>query len=387
MDAHAVLWLVLEIVGAVLTVLTLIDVFLTVLYARFGTSIFSNRVGRGTWRVFRFIAESFPGPRKTLLAFGGPAILVVNVLVWASALTLGNALVFYPKLGTSIQLPTGDTPTDFVSALYAAANSMSIVGSGNFSPQTAPFKLLYIFNSLVGVAMVSLVVTYFMQIYTALQRRNVATLRGQFATNCTGDAAELLAGICPDGDPSNAVSRIADLAAAMTDVKEAHHFYSMLIYFRFADPSYSPTRLALVSLDAVELLKTAMSDDRYAQLKESASTQALWHASHQFLTGMREALLGERSTSSYPPAKPQQREQWRRRYAAAVRRLRDAGIETIDDEEAGAEAYVELRQQWNGYVDAYSDFMKYDLSDIDTAGAHPEAADARRPFRSRLRSV
>jgi hypothetical protein len=70
-----------------------------------------------------------------------------------------------------------------------------------------------------------------------------------------------------------------------------------------------------------------------------------------------------------------------------VRRLRDAGIETIDDEQAGAEAYVELRQQWNGYVDAYTDFMKYDPADIDTAGALPEEADSRRPFHSRLRMV
>jgi hypothetical protein len=91
MDAHAVLWLVLRVVGAVLTVLTLMDVFLAILYARLGTSIFSSRLGRGTWRAFPFIADLFLGPQKTLLAFGEPVILMVNVLFWAPALCVGRA--------------------------------------------------------------------------------------------------------------------------------------------------------------------------------------------------------------------------------------------------------------------------------------------------------
>jgi hypothetical protein len=80
-----------RVVGAVLTVLTLIDVFLAI-YARLGTSIFSSRLGRNTWRVFGFIADLFLGPQKTLLAFGGPVILMVNVLFWAPALCVGRAV-------------------------------------------------------------------------------------------------------------------------------------------------------------------------------------------------------------------------------------------------------------------------------------------------------
>jgi hypothetical protein len=97
MDAHAVLWLVLQVVGAVLAVLTLMDVFLAILYARLGTSIFSSRIGRNTWRVFGFIADLFPGPQKTLLAFGGSVILMVNVLFWAPALCVGRAAL--PRRG------------------------------------------------------------------------------------------------------------------------------------------------------------------------------------------------------------------------------------------------------------------------------------------------
>jgi hypothetical protein len=40
-----------QIVGTVVTIVTLLDIFLTVLYARAGTALFSSVVARGIWLV------------------------------------------------------------------------------------------------------------------------------------------------------------------------------------------------------------------------------------------------------------------------------------------------------------------------------------------------
>ena len=53
---------------------------------------------------------------------------------------LGAALVIHPHLGTAVTSSTGPTQTDFKTALYVAGNSITVVGSGNFSPQTPAFK-------------------------------------------------------------------------------------------------------------------------------------------------------------------------------------------------------------------------------------------------------
>jgi hypothetical protein len=50
------------------------------------------------------------------------------------------------------------------------------VGASNFSPQSAPFRLLYLFNSLVGMSTMSLTLTWLMEVYSALQRRNALGL-------------------------------------------------------------------------------------------------------------------------------------------------------------------------------------------------------------------
>jgi hypothetical protein len=150
----------------------LLDVFLTVLYARAGTGLFSRFVCALEWRVLRRVAKLFGRRAPFFLSLCGPVIVVSLIWWWALLLTSGAALIFHPYLGSAIAVSDGPTPTDFVSAMYAAANSMSIVGSSGFSPQTSTFRLIFMFNSLVGMSVISLTLTYLMQIYNALQERN-----------------------------------------------------------------------------------------------------------------------------------------------------------------------------------------------------------------------
>jgi hypothetical protein len=74
-------------------------------------------------------------------------------------------------LGTSIRASNGETPTDFIAAMYAGGSSMAIVGASDFTPDTSPTRLLFLLNSLIGMSVMSLTLTYVMQVYTALQRQ------------------------------------------------------------------------------------------------------------------------------------------------------------------------------------------------------------------------
>jgi hypothetical protein len=57
-----------QLVGVTLMTLALLDVFLTVLYARAGTGIFARRVSHVLWWVFRHLSRSYlelRGDRET----------------------------------------------------------------------------------------------------------------------------------------------------------------------------------------------------------------------------------------------------------------------------------------------------------------------------------
>jgi hypothetical protein len=124
--------------GILLVLIILLDIFLTVLYARIGTSIIGSRVAQLIWASFVKASKVFGSRQGAVLSFCGPVILVLLVAVWALGLTLGAALIMHPELGTSIRATNGETPTDFITAMYAGGTSMAIVGASDFTPAHKP---------------------------------------------------------------------------------------------------------------------------------------------------------------------------------------------------------------------------------------------------------
>ncbi|HEX8913565.1 MAG TPA: ion channel [Humisphaera sp.] len=381
MDGHTFFRWAEPFLGVPLMLVVLADVFLTVLYARMGTSLLGERLGRALWLAFRAAAAAVPSRRDRVLAYAGPVIVLTVLAVWVGLLMLGAALVIHPHLGTGVTSSSGQTKTDFMTAVFAAGNSITLVGSGNFSPQTPAFKAFYIVNSFVGMTMISLTLTYLMQIYAALLRRNTLALAVHEATGETGDAAALIGAVGPQGNFSNGYTHLAQLASEMRAVKEAHHFYPVLVYFRFDEPYYTLSRLTTVLLDAVTLIKSGLDDEEYASLKQSAAVNGMWRAAVRLLASADDVLLS-RGLRDAPAADPDAYtlERWRRRYDAGLRRLREAGLRTIADEQKGFDAYVSLRVKWVRLVTAFAEFMAVDVGSADPVGTDPQSATDRPDF-------
>src|SRR4051794_23712839 len=115
--------------------LVLADVFLTVLYARAGFGIISQQLATLTWRFFRAIPMT--KHRAALLSYCGPTILVLLVLIWSVLLAVGAGLIMHPELGSGIGNSSGDTPKDFITALFIGGGRLSLLRGGKFSPHTA----------------------------------------------------------------------------------------------------------------------------------------------------------------------------------------------------------------------------------------------------------
>jgi hypothetical protein len=376
-----------QLAGAVVMVVTLLDVFLTVLYARAGTAVFSPVVSRGIWFLFRLVSRPFGRNRGKVLSFCGPAILVALIFVWAVGLAFGSALILHPHLGGGIRASGGETPRDFMSALYAASSSLSFVGSSDFKPQSAKFQALYMLNSLIGMSVMSLVLAYIMQIYSALKSRNALGLAIQTLSDDTGDAAELIAGLGPQGQFGSGFTNLSSLASSVSEVKESHHFYPLLFYFRFAEPYYSVSQSATVLFDSVSLMKSALSDEEYSWLKESATVAQCWQASMLLVRMLERVFLHGERAQLPSRASADDRERWGARYIAALERMRQAGIKTVADPASGFETYAGLRERWDGHIARLRASMLYAADEIDTPTYRPEVGGARPPFAHRLRDI
>lgn len=364
--------------GALIMLATIADVFLTVLHARIGTGVFSRLTAPGTWRAFKALGPLFGEHRDKFLSFAGPVILGLLFAVWAGLLTLGAALCLYPNLGGSIRASGGETSTDFITALFAGGSSMSIVGTSNHTAHSPLAKLFYLFTSATGIAVASLTLTYLMQVYNALQRRHVLALRFDRASGSTGDAAHLLARLAPRDHFEGAYTILAELAGGLTAAKEALHFYPVLVCFRAPKPEHATPRVTLIALDTATLIETALGGE-HAWFKAAAPALELQESGTVLLKIIEGTSLRGGVPDPRPPDAATER-RWRARYAAAIDRLRDAGITTVEDPAAGADEYVRLRARWDHLPTAFAEFMAYPPDAVDPACFPPseDGSDAQK---------
>ncbi|MDT8757759.1 potassium channel family protein [Sphingomonas psychrotolerans] len=347
-----------QILGAALMLLLLADIFLTVLYARAGTGLLAPRWNRAIWALLHAVAKLFGKRRSTVLSLAGPLIVVSLIGFWAIGLTVGAALVIQPELGTTIRPSSGDTPTDFVTSLLVAGNSLSIVGGGDYSPHTTGTRLLFLLNSLIGASVLSLVLSYLVQVYSGLRERNALALAVDLMTDGTGDAAVMLTRLMPDGEASEATSELGNLIRSLAATKEAHHFYPLLFYFRFEEPLYAVSRFTFVLLDATTLIDTALDRDRYGTLAASAPVAAIRRGARMLLETLDANFptAGDRANDAA--------EAWglRQSYLSATRTLESAGVAARTD---GVEAYVAAREEWEPLVRRVAPTLGYTMSEID----------------------
>jgi hypothetical protein len=345
----------------------LLDIFLTVLYARSGAGFLSHRLSGWVWAAFRGLAGTFPRARAAILSFGGPTLLVVLAGTWLLTLVTGFALISWPAWEATASYTQQDAPTGRWTAFYFAGSTLSTAGVSDLRPTTRFLRTMVVVNSLVGLTAITLTITYFIEVYAALLRRNAFALRVHYATAGTGDAAELLAGLGAGGDFSEARSELAKLADGLADLYESQHFYEALLYFRFREPHYAMARVVTVVMDAATLVETALDGGTYGGVQGCAAMKQLRGAGGQLLDEVSKVFLPSAPWAGGGPPDEAAEARWRKRYGDAARRLREAGIRTTPDERTGAEAYVARRRGWDRYVRALGDYMEQDREVVDPA--------------------
>ena len=358
-----------QIIGATLVVVALADVYLTVLYARSGIGVISHRLSRWNWRLFRATAAPLPPKlRDAVLTFGGPTLLVWMALAWILMVLCGFALVVWPALGSALQSVQGATPTDFVSALYYAGYWMTSVGNGDLRPLTPFYKVASVLSAFIGLSVITLMLTYFVQVFDALQRRNTFALSLHDCTGGSGDAVDLLCGLGAAGDFDHARAQVAKFANELADLHESHHFYESLFYFTFREPQYAISRVAVLVMETATLARSALDEGEYGWLKRSAAMTQFWSSGVRLLDELARVFVPGGAPDKNQPPDPALAARWRRRYLQAAARLREAGIKTSPDEGEAADAYVRLRQEWDPYVKPLAMYMGHDPAQIDPRG-------------------
>lgn len=357
--------LVLIIAGTLLVLLALADVFVTVLYARAGTGLLTPHVYRAAWMLFKAVGARLGHRRDGFLSFAGPTMMVLTVSVWFSMLLLGFALIAWPALGSALQAGDGRTPLDFWSAVYYAGYSLTTLGTGDIVPRTGTYRTLMIVQAMLGFSVITLTLTYFMSVYAALVRRNTLAQALHHLSGATGNAVDLLIQLAPQGSPQQLQGQLTTLAFRTLNLLESHHSYPVLHYFRMRDERYAMARLAVLVLQPLTLVRSALGPG-HDGLASSAAVRMLWGSGMDLLQQTGRSFL---KNTPHPDTSDYDRDHFRH----ALARLRQAGIEVAADPARAEREYLELRSHWADLARSFADLMgdAWERIEIDDRAGHP----------------
>lgn len=346
-----------ELLGASLVALALADVFLTVLYSRAGVGLLTPRLYRGTWTAFKTLGRMAGRREQAVLSLSGPVMMLLTVVMWFLLLLLGFSLLVWPALGVSVTKSSGTTPTDWWTAVYYAGYSLTTLGTGDLVPNTGFYRILMVLKALVGFSTITLTLTYFMSVYSALVRRNTLAQALHHLSGGSGDALQLLVHIVSSGWLKGGKGGLMDVGVQTLDLLESHHSYPVLHYFRMRDPRYSMARIALLVLEPLTLARSALAEPP-GELISRAEISMLWSGANDLLRQTGEPLLGAAVLEQVDPVQPS-------RFPQAFRRMQDAGLGLVDDSDKAMEAYHRLRGEWIGATYAFAQMMAHPWEEIE----------------------
>lgn len=266
------------IVGIACLFIALLDAFETIILPRRASGRF--RLTRVfyilTWRPWAFFAQRIHHPRKreTAFSFYGPMSLIMLLAVWAGAMVLGYALIFY-SMGSPFNDAAG--VRGFPSDIYASGTTIFTLGLGDVTPLGAGARALIILEAGTGLGLLALVMGYFPVLYAAFSRREVSIALLDARAGSPPTAAELMRRHAFPGAEQALTHLLDEWERWSAELLESHISYPLLCYFRSQHNNQSWISALTAILDTSALLIAGVRghEARQAQLTFAMARHAL----------------------------------------------------------------------------------------------------------------
>ncbi len=242
---------------------------LTVLQDSFEAIVLPRRVSR-KFRLSRFFYITLwsswamlgrkmrPGNRREYyLSYFGPLSLILLLVVWASVLVVGFALL---QWGLGSQFSSPEKVVSFTTDLYLSGTTFITLGLGDVIPHAGPARFLVVLEAGTGFAFLALVIGYVPVIYQAFSRReiNISLLDARAGSPST--AAEMLRRHCKANNTVELVAYLRDWEKWCAELLESHLSYPVLTYYRSQHERQSWLAALTTVLDVCALIMVVLDD-------------------------------------------------------------------------------------------------------------------------------
>lgn len=308
--------ILLLLLGIAVVFWSIVEAFWTIIWIVGDSAPITSRFTTFTWRLFRTI---FSKKQQRILSLAGPLILFFTILLWLLFLWLGWTLIFYADL-SSIASTRSDVTPDFTDVLWYIAYCLFTIGNGDFTPNGDAWQVLSSMVGLNGMLMITLSVTYFLQVVSAVVNKR------SFASQVTsvGNSSEEFVLKFWNGRDFKAIEfQLSALSQQLATLNEQHLAFPILHYYHTTSEQKSQGRAIAILYDALLLLEHGVEE---IACPTQAYTHSTLESGKSFLNTLKTAFIDK--AEEVPPQ-------------PSLFKLHRAGVPTLPEQEF----YLELEKQ------------------------------------------
>ncbi len=334
------------IAAAVLIGVVLMEAFKVMILPRRITGAFLARFFyRSTWVVWRALARRLPAGRRRqeFLSIFGPLSLFVLMIVWATGLVVGFALLHW-SLGTALVFPHGGGD-HFVTYVYFSGTTFFTLGYGDIVPTGVGGRVLSVAEAGLGFGFLAAVIGYLPVLYQAFSRREITISLLDARAGSPPSAGELLRRLAESHSLASIGPMLSEWERWAAELLESHLSYPVLSYYRSQHDNQSWVAALTTILDTSALLIAGVDgpDGHQARLTFAMA---------------RHAAVDLGLVFSQPPLPPEPERL--ADFSRLRESLRGAGL-ALRDGPATATALAELRGLYEPFVNALAAYFEFAL--------------------------
>jgi hypothetical protein len=336
--------------GVVVVAIALADVFYTVLFPASGRGPVRRPVARAITAAFRLTCRLPLRWRRRVLAYTGPVQVAATLLAWFVLLLAGWAAIYWPALGDGVVAATGQTKQTWGTALYYSGYTLTTLGLGDIVAATPAYRLLTVAEAATGFVSFTLVISYFVSVYTTLTGRNAFALSLHQRSGGTGRGVDVVRALWQEGSASAAV-HLSEMASDLRRLVQTHNSYPVLRSFHYTHDYDALPQMLQTCWETVTLLRTTVA--------VPASRPELTGSSVDEIAASAERMCADflHKTADRAPTEPE-RQSWIQQHTDLVSELRAAGVPVQGPPSTAS--YVTARAAWDPALNALAHELLYD---------------------------
>jgi hypothetical protein len=350
--------------GVCLLMLIAYDVYATILHAsaRFGP--IGESLNRVTWRMARTVAFRLSRPRRhKLLNTIGPLLLPLLIFLYIALLIFGFALVYYPRMPLQFIVSPEVTNAGLSEAIYYSGVTLTTVGYGDIAPRTVQMRVVSMFESASGLAIISLAITYLITVYSALERKRAIAISLYHQAVEGADVAGFIGHHFVAGRFYGVPDTMRQVTRDIQSLLESHIEHPVIHYFHPVEVYKSLPRILFLLLETCAVIRSCLDREEYAEMTTRPEVRTLEASVRHVLKELVASLDLERRRRPIRETELDDEVRWKRRFEETLQSLRSFGLK-MTDVEAGWREYQSQREEWESQLQRISIHLGYDWDEV-----------------------